>query len=274
MLTYVWYFYIYAFLGWCVEVVYAAVNRGVFVNRGFLNGPLCPIYGFGVTAVLAALTPLKENLLLLYAGSVLLTSALELATGFVMDKLFHHKWWDYSSAPANVGGYICLKFSLLWGLACVLVVDAVQPTIAALVTRIPDMFSYILLAVFTGALLADLAVTVASIRKLNRRLGQLDEIARTLRRVSDMIGENVAGNTIAAEAAREKAKAELLQKRALLDVKRAELAARRDELTETIRSEHKRLLHAFPDLTSRRHPETLEHVKSFLKRKFGDRDEK
>ena len=67
----VWIFIIYAFIGWCTEVSYAALDRGIFVNRGFLNGPYCPIYGCGVVIVVAALTPLKDNLLILFAGSFL-----------------------------------------------------------------------------------------------------------------------------------------------------------------------------------------------------------
>ena len=81
-----WIFIIYAFIGWCTEVSYAAVNRGIFVNRGFLNGPYCPIYGCGVVIVVAVLTPLKENLFFLFVGSFLLTSILEYITGFVLEK--------------------------------------------------------------------------------------------------------------------------------------------------------------------------------------------
>ena len=80
---FLWIFFIYAFLGWCTEVSYAALNTGKFVNRGFLNGPVCPIYGFGVVIVLACLTPLKGNFVLLFLGSVVLTSALEWITGFL-----------------------------------------------------------------------------------------------------------------------------------------------------------------------------------------------
>ena len=86
-----WIFFLYAFLGWCTEVSYAALVTGTFVNRGFLNGPVCPVYGFGVVIVLNCLTPLADNLLLLFLGSVALTSALEWFTGFVLEKLFHQR---------------------------------------------------------------------------------------------------------------------------------------------------------------------------------------
>ena len=80
----VWIFLIYAFLGWCAEVAYAAVEKGKFVNRGFLNGPVCPIYGFGMLVVATLLWGLRDNLILLFLGSAALTTALEFVTGWVL----------------------------------------------------------------------------------------------------------------------------------------------------------------------------------------------
>lgn len=113
------FFLIYSCLGWCLEVIYAAVSTGQLVNRGFLNGPVCPIYGFGMIIVLFTLSPLVDNLLLLYIGGVILPSVLELAGGWALYKLYHTRWWDYSDFPFNIGGYICLEFSLLWGVGTV-----------------------------------------------------------------------------------------------------------------------------------------------------------
>ena len=135
----VWIFIIYAFIGWCTEVSYAALDRGIFVNRGFLNGPYCPIYGCGVVIVVAALTPLKDNLLILFAGSFLLTSILEYITGFILEKVFHNKWWDYSNKPFNLHGYVCLKFSIYWGLACTFIMDVIHPIIYKGITMIPHI---------------------------------------------------------------------------------------------------------------------------------------
>ena len=124
-----WIFVIYAFLGWCTEVAYAALDTGKFVNRGFLNGPVCPVYGCGVLVVIVVLTPLKENFLILFAGSFLLTSIIEFITGFLLEKLFHNQWWDYSNEHFNICGYVCLKFSILWGIACTLIMDVIHPSI-------------------------------------------------------------------------------------------------------------------------------------------------
>lgn len=110
------YFFVYGFLGWCTEVIFAAFKQHRFVNRGFLNGPICPIYGVGVTLVIACLEAFQSNLLLLYISSVILVTVLEGVTGWAMDKLFHNKWWDYSKLPFNIGGYVCLLFSLIWAL--------------------------------------------------------------------------------------------------------------------------------------------------------------
>ena len=114
-----WLFFIYAFFGWCIEVVFCGLNEGHFINRGFLNGPVCPIYGVGGVIVVLCLTPIKDNIFLLFVGSALLTSILELITGFALDKIFHARWWDYTDMPFNIGGYICLKFSIYWGFVCI-----------------------------------------------------------------------------------------------------------------------------------------------------------
>ena len=100
------YFFIYGFLGWCTEVAYAAVKEGKFVNRGFLNGPICPIYGIGVSTVIHFLQPVADQWILLYILSTILVTLLEGATGFLLEKLFHHRWWDYSEIPLNIGGYV------------------------------------------------------------------------------------------------------------------------------------------------------------------------
>ena len=189
-------FFVYAFLGWCTEVSYAALQTGKFVNRGFLNGPVCPIYGFGVVIILACLTPLKQHFILLFLGSVVLTSLLELVTGFVLEKLFHQRWWDYSDDPFNIGGYICLKFSIAWGLACLFVVDILHPTIQWLISLVPRGLGWVLLGVFAACMAVDLAATVSTITKLNRKLEHIDQLAGRIREASNEFGENLADKVL------------------------------------------------------------------------------
>ncbi len=238
-----WIFFVYAFLGWCTEVSFAALTSGKFVNRGFLNGPVCPIYGCGVVIVLFFLEPLRENTLLLFLGSVVLTSVLEWLTGFVLERIFHQRWWDYSNEPFNLGGYICLRFSIAWGLACLLVVDVIHPTIHWLITLIPHTLGLVLLAVFSAAMVVDLAATVRTIARINRQLTQLDELAGRIKSLSNELGESLAERVLdAAEKGGElrdnleDVKDALEQRRdefqdGLEDVKDA-LAQRRDELQD------------------------------------------
>ena len=195
---FLWIFFIYSFLGWCLEVCFFALNTGKFVNRGFLNGPVCPIYGFGVVIVVLCLTPLMENTLLLFLGSVLLTSLLELGVGFALEKLFHQRWWDYTNEPFNLGGYICLRFSIAWGLIGLFVVDLLHPTVMLLVRLLPHTLGVVLLACFGAVIAVDLAATGSAIARLNRQLKQIDALAGRIRELSDELGENLADKVLEA----------------------------------------------------------------------------
>lgn len=284
------YFFIYAFLGWCCEVCFAAAKTGKFVNRGFLNGPLCPIYGFGVVIVAALLAPVKENVFLLFFASVLLTSALEWVTGFVLEKVFHQKWWDYTGMPFNLNGYICLLFSLLWGLACLLIMDVIHPMVASLVLHVPQTLGLVLVGLFTVLALIDLSATVASIAKLNRRLRQIDELAAKIKEASDSLGENLAEATLAVAEKGEALKEEAGEKRAARETAAAErrmardaalrrreaalaeLKAANEALLATYHFGQRRLLKAFPDMKSIRHGEAMEQMKARLNGRRGPKD--
>lgn len=170
-----------------------ALVTGLLVKSGgFLNGPWCPVYGFGVVIVLAFLEPLKSNLLLLFLGSVVLTSALEWATGFVLEKIFHQRWWDYSDQPFNLNGYICLRFSIAWGLACLFVVKPLHPSVLLVIRLVPRGLGWTLLALLAAVMAVDLAATVRTIAKLNRRLSQLDQLAAKIKDASNDFGEDLA----------------------------------------------------------------------------------
>lgn len=188
---FVLYFFIYGFVGWCTEVAYATVKQKKFVNRGFLNGPICPVYGVGIGLVVMLLEPMNGTIVSLYVVSTALVTTIEGVTGYLMDKLFHHKWWDYSNQPLNIGGYVCLLFSLAWGVACVLIVRVIHPFVYQMVVMIPVTVGIVFAAVFGVGLLADLYVTTAEILKLNKKLETMEKISAELRELSDMIGVNI-----------------------------------------------------------------------------------
>jgi len=234
MYIFFWYLYIYAFLGWCAEVAYAAVNTGKFVNRGFLNGAVCPIYGFGAVIVIAVMTPLQDNILILFFGSVLFATLLELLSGWTLEKVFSQKWWNYSHLPFNIGGYICLKFSLIWGIACVLLINVIHPIIESVVLVIDVRFGQLLLVVLYTALIIDIVASVQSVLNLNKQLKQINQFAAKMRDISDDIGEKIFEESIS-----------IMEK------------------TEVLKSKgYKRILKAFPNLKSKHFDQELKELKS------------
>ena len=233
------YFFVYGVLGWCVEVAFAAVKEGRFVNRGFLNGPICPIYGVGVTVVVYFLTPYKDNLILLYALSTVLVTVLEGLTGYLMDKIFHHKWWDYTNQPLNIGGYVCLIFSLVWGVACVLIVRVIHPVIHKILTFIPHTLGLVMLAVLEICIFVDLYVTAAGILKLNHQLETMAKIAAELHEISDKLGENIHEGMMdtmeATEERRKKLEAATAERRKKLEAATEEGRRKLENVTEESR---------------------------------------
>ena len=292
----IWYFFIYAFLGWCTEVVYKAATAGKFVNRGFLNGPVCPIYGFGVVLVIGALSPLSEHPLLVFAGGFVITTSLEWLTGFALEKLFHAKWWDYSGEPFQLGGYVCLKFSLLWGLACLLVMDVLHPMVEAFVALIPVFIGRIFLVLFLFLLSVDTILTVNTVLKLNKQLRRLSEIGAAMRNISEEIGESLfesvadlsernervsaalAEHFQEAEETRERIKAHLTEKaerygeelsESILEKFSAfeEMKAKYENLAKEHHFGYARIEKAFPKLRHVRYEAGFESVRKRLKEK-------
>lgn len=218
-------FFVYAFLGWCCEVCYAALRSGGFVNRGFLNGPICPIYGVGMVIVILCLTPVGDSLIGLFLGSFVLTTALEYGTGQVLEKLFHLKWWDYSGRKCNVRGYICLEFSILWGIAGTVIMKVVHPLLYGLVSLLPTWLAWTLDIVFLILLAADLGATLAQIRQLQKRLERIEALASGIHSVSDAMAKDLYDGVQAALVRTKKYQEELETLQAELEEKKAEAEA-------------------------------------------------
>ena len=262
----VWIFLIYAFLGWCAEVAFAAVHKGIFINRGFLNGPVCPIYGVGILVVVTLLWGLRSNLILLFLGSAGLTTALEYATGWILEKFFHDKWWDYSDKPFNVKGYICLEFTILWGLAAAFIVGAVHPFVFILIKKTPFVLGVILMAVFLAAFVTDLVITVTALAKLPKKLNAMLEAEKALKAISDKIGENISETAINAKAKGDELVEENRPKIEELKAEYEQKAAEYKRQFESRGFVHKRIFKAFPNLKSGRYKAVFE--------RFADKKEK
>ena len=188
------YFLIYSCLGWCLEVIYAAVTTGKLINRGFLNGPVCPHL-----RLRHGHRPLRPDAPVAQPAPalVILPSALELVGGWALYKLYHTRWWDYSDYPFNIGGYICLEFSLLWGVGTLIVMKLVHPIIADAVALIPPLVGLILMFLLYALYAADTIATAFAASDLARDLDALEKVADSMHAVSDAMTELLGTNAMA-----------------------------------------------------------------------------
>ena len=169
-------FLAYSFLGWTCETIYCSIGQGKFVNRGFLNGPLCPVYGFGAMAVLVFLRPIQNNIPLLFLCGMLVTSVIEYITGYLLEKLFATKWWDYSTYRFNIHGRVCLRNSLMFGVLSVVAARVVDPVVRGAIVSLPFWASVSMSAVLLVILLVDLVLTVRTILDINSVLRQFHQL--------------------------------------------------------------------------------------------------
>lgn len=185
------YFFLYSFLGWAQETVQCSIREKRFVNRGFLNGPLCPIYGCGALLIFTCLLPIKRGIAspwlsvpLVFLCGAVIASALEYVTSWAMEKLFHARWWDYSDHRFNVGGRICLSISAAWGALATGFVYLIQPQFERLVGRLYGLYAslpLILAVILLTVFLADTVLSVRIASVLGNKLEQLDRLGDLIR---------------------------------------------------------------------------------------------
>ena len=308
-----WYFMIYSFAGWCIEVIFHVFSVGKIINRGFLCGPVCPVYGFGVLSVFTVVYsvlpdifhyPVEKliggddivGILLVFICGVVFATIVELAAGWMLDTAFHARWWDYSNEPFNFRGYICPRFSMIWGLACLLVVRVVQPAMAnSLLLRIPERIGWPILGVLYVTFLADFVVTVMIVAGLNKKLRELDEVQRRMRIVSDGLSEKLGEGTMRAQTtieeqrlqatlakyeardAMQNQKKKMQEKASQAKAQRRDSQERASALKEKILSGRffgsRRILEAFPDMKHRDYGDVLTNVQRDLQINNKERKE-
>lgn len=170
------YFFIYGFLGWVCESIYCSIGNNKVINRGFLSGPICPIYGFGALIIIFFLKRYEDNIIAVFIYGMIVTSVLEYITGFLLETLFHTKWWDYSKKKTNIKGRVCLKNSILFGIMSVVLINVIHKNIYNLVVYIPMLLLIFLVINNFTWFFIDLSFTVVAINKLNHKLNWLDDI--------------------------------------------------------------------------------------------------
>lgn len=248
-------FALYSFLGWACETVYCSIPAKKFVNRGFLNGPFCPVYGFGALLVIFFLTPFQNNIALLFVSGVVVTSVLEYFTAFLLEKLFHTKWWDYSHRKGNIHGRVCPLNSIIFGLLSVFVMWFIHPFFQSLLGRLPSWLFPVLAFGFIAYFLTDMVITVHTILQLNHKLENLHEKVEELERRKEEYKAKLHDKLTVLDADTKNALQQRINK----------LAAGLEEMLQNNPFSQKRLLRAFPNMQSLRHKELLNKMKNAVK---------
>lgn len=165
-------FIIYSFFGWVWETFYVSIKQGEFINRGFISGPFCTIYGCGAIAVYTILKPAEGNLFILFFGGIVVATLLEYFTAVLMESIFHTSWWDYSDKKFNFQGRICLGASLGWGVFTVILFRVLHPVVEDLVSLYPVYVGKIGSCVFGAGYLVDFCRSASAAFHLRERLPQ------------------------------------------------------------------------------------------------------
>ena len=168
---------LYGVIGWIYETCLCSITERRFVNRGFLNGPYCPIYGFGAVLVVLLLGWIQNPILLFFAGAVL-TCTLEYFTSWLMERIFHARWWDYSDRKCQLNGRVCLAGALVFGILSVVVVKWLHPLILRMTDAIPDKYFNDIVLLLFGLLVADFVFTVTKLQGFHQKLHTLHEHLR------------------------------------------------------------------------------------------------
>lgn len=169
------YFMIFSISGWACETVFCTIKDKKFAYRGFLNGPWTPIYGFGGLLVVYCLVPFKADPVTLFFVGMIVTTALEYVTSYLMEVIFDMKWWDYSDVSFNINGRVCLWFSVMFGLLSLVAVYWIYPPFEAIFLKMDYNHKMILAFTFLAIFIADVSVTVYMLFSLNNTLKGLQE---------------------------------------------------------------------------------------------------
>ena len=177
------FFFIYCFLGWVWESCYVSIKKREWINRGFLHGPMLPIYGSGAIIVLLCTIGVRDQVILIFIFGMTGATILEYVTGACMERLFRVRYWDYSHMPLNLKGYICLPVSLGWGVFSVLLMRVIHVPIENLVLQIPERIAEVVSVVCSSAFAVDFTLSFSEAMDLRDMLIRLSDSNEKIQRL-------------------------------------------------------------------------------------------
>ena len=175
------YFFLYSFLGWAMESIYISFLQRKVINTGFLHGPFCPIYGFGAVVLYVLLIKLKGNVIAIFCTGFLVLSIWEYFVGFLLEKLFKTKYWDYSKNKFNINGRVCLLNSIYWGLLSIFFIEIWNPIVEVQLSRISQNILIYIDVVLIIYIIADTVGSSIRVLNLPKRIDKLKELKENVK---------------------------------------------------------------------------------------------
>ena len=218
ILYFVAYFIIYSFVGWVLESVYKSVGQRKLVNSGFLIGPVCPIYGTGAILMILTLSSFKNNPILLFISAFFILSILEYIVGFLLEKIFKTKYWDYSNLKFNIKGRVCLKNSIYWGILGVIFICFINPVVETHIKYIAMpilVYSEMLIGIWMAV---DIVISVNEITSFDSIINKINELGETIK---EKIEDEIYVENVIKKLKRQQAKLKIKLYRRAIRMKRA-----------------------------------------------------
>lgn len=256
------YFIFYSFCGWLWETCYCSIKERHYVPRGFLYGPVCPIYGVGFLLMVLFFAPFKDNLVVFYFVAVIVMTAWEYFVGWFLETTTHIKYWDYSDRRFNIKGRVCLEVSLFWGIMSYVAVFLIHPPVARLFARMPDWLQYTACGACLSLLLVDTVTTIRKLALVTKAMDRLQTAGDELRLQMALARADLGDNL---EVVGEELRARLDDVRENLSPANAQrldrLMSDYDELLERAERMSRRFRNRYRHMTSRRY--ALDDVRAY-----------
>ncbi|SKA78329.1 Uncharacterized membrane protein [Clostridium sp. USBA 49] len=244
-------FIIYSFLGWVLEVIYHLLREKRFINRGFLRGPVCPIYGTTAVLLIILIDIISNNYIYIFVAGALIASIIELVTGYVLEAAFNTRWWDYSNLKFNIKGYVCLRFSIFWGIISVFFAKIINPKVSKIVYWIVDKNNKLVFITVLIILLLDIIFTINNLIAFKRLFAEIQDILMEIKNnVDKLMNEKISKESIL-----------------IIDKRINALKESKEKLLLKINLRQRRLLKAYPRLNSKKFESAIEEIKKKIKKK-------
>ncbi len=263
-ITYMYFFYftVYSFLGWMCETIYCSIIDNQYVNRGFLKGPFCPIYGVGALIVIIFLTPFANNIIILFLIAMIFTSILEYITGVLLEAIFNLTWWDYSNYKFNIQGKVCLLNSILFGVLSVITIDFINPAMATFIKYIPlnyiALFSSISLIYF----IFDTTITALRVLELGGKLKEMSILVEEIKERREVYKGILQANLIRFDGLIEQESEKVIHAKEQIN----KLKNKLEKVILKNKSINKRIIRAFPNIKSLKYQHSLDKLKEEIKK--------